>query len=313
MSNGNFRQLDNRIQALTEAFNELNGSLQKYFSEVTDGLGAVKQLPDMMEDLQKTVSGQFSNLFEHHMKAEFASRKASIEAASTEAEELEAFMERKQESLESDTDRVRRRYLNLLDDLADETERRIRSLDSHAFRIVEETYPEQVQDRFSHLSVPAVRRLGQEAERSADARNLELEEQWQEARRAVREHLDAVRVPTQELRSYIGDGQGEGGRPRLRVLAVEVEEAGCRSMQLAVLRDGQATLLEDLPDDLGDRIRAAVRRRLREADRSPVAHDRMEAMADAVADRGVPRQRWWTLVEDPPAWIGPTEADGDGS
>lgn len=313
MSNGNFGRLDNRIQALTKAFNELNESLQKYFAEVTDGLGAVKELPEMMGQLQETVSGQFSNLFEHHMKAEFASRKASIEAASTEAEELEAFMERKQKSLETDTDRVRRRYVDLLDDLAKETERRVRSLDSHAFRIVEEIYPEQVQDRFSRLSVPAVRRLAEEAEEAADERNLELETRWQETREAVQSYLDTSRGWREKLRSVATDRKGEGRTLTLQVLVAEIEdEDGNRERRLVVVREGDAIQLEELPDELSERIERVASDQLEAAGRSEMAEDQVESLADAVADRGVARQRWWSLVEDPPGWIGPDgEADSD--
>lgn len=313
MSNREFRKLDERIEALTNAFNELNDSLQKYFAEISDGLGAVKKLPTMMGQLQETVSGQFSNLFEHHMKAEFASRRASIEAASAEAEELEAFMERKQEALETDTDRVRRRYLDLLEDLAQETERRVRSLDSHAFRIVEDVYPQQVQERFSRLSVPAVERIAEEAERSANDRNLELEERWQQAERSIQEYLQETRKWSTTVRSRITDDEedAEARSLRLRLLAVEVEgtEDQEPTLELAVLHDDELVPMSELPMSLADKIRAAAREQLEGADRTEMAADRTEALAEAVADQDVPRRRWWTLVENPPKWLMPNESE----
>lgn len=324
------RKLDETIQALTKSFNELNASLKEYFSEVTDGLGAVKQLPSMMEDVQETVTNQFTNLFEHGMKTEFASRKANIDAATEKARRLETFMERRQERLEEDTERVRRRYTELLEDLAEECEKRIRDLDSHAFRIVETTYPSEVQDRFSRLSVPAVRRLAEEADRAAEARNAELLRRWTEARRAVEDYLEGRRRWAEELRGRLtgagvyGDGTGEeepaggpvprrsasgaaDGKLRISVLVVETEEwgSGETGLELAVAGGGEIWPLDALPGAVAARIREAVESEIEDVGREAADPEAMEEIARAVADRGLSREHWWPLAKDPPAWLAP--------
>ena len=277
-------QTDKRIDAQIQAFTSLSKMLQKAFTEIAEALQTLRVLPNLVQGFQKQVNKEFQNLFRHQLEGQVHARNATRSARETKRDAMVGIREEKVKELPADRERIGKRYAVTLEQAAAQCDKQIRSLDSHAFRITEEVFPQQIQERFSYDSVGAFEFLAAHADESAAMRALCLGEGFAACHEAAGELLGARKGFYEDLKAAAVTGALQPGWHVLPVLVIETEDcaSGSRGYEV-VLAEGkvpvpvaeatQARIAERVQQALGATRRVAM---------PPELHGRMEQVLAAV-------------------------------
>lgn len=186
-------ELDNKIGAMALAFQGLSDHLKRGFGDIGEKLEILSKMPKMLENVQKEMVQQFSNLFEQHIQSLLLARRANVTAIQKKKASMERYASEKRDQLNADNDRVSERYSKLLENVSADCQVQIRQLDSHALDLVEQVYPRQIRDRFSFDSTPAVNALVAHTIETEQARATCLDEGLQRAETAVESFVERRR------------------------------------------------------------------------------------------------------------------------
>lgn len=244
-----------KIEAIEKATKRLSNWLHEDLREIIKSLQYLQKLPDEIGDLKKQLVKEFRKLFVGQITAEMKSREANIRVAEEKAELAEQHVERKQEQLEESQERVRKRFEKLAESVSADHKRNLERLDSHAYRITEEIYPEQIQERFSYESPIFWDALAKHSAQAAAARTGSLAEGGEEAATSVSEFVDAREAFYEELRR-LASPEAEPGKYELPYWFVEVENEDTGEQRLDVIFPWD---LHDTDPPISDDHEAALR------------------------------------------------------
>jgi hypothetical protein len=247
---------DEAIEALKAVFESFSHQLQHTTGGMLTSLEALSHLPRMIEGVESTVVTQFKELFSHEVRVAAASRLAAMRAAERKrAAALRSRAER-ESRVGEERELLSARYEKLLGQVSADCESRVRQMDSHAFDIVEQAYPKQVQQRFELDSTPAVRLLAEHAEESAAARTVCLGEKLEPlaaAIRAARSDLAEFEATAELLSSPDGPAVGWHSLS-CYFLELEDEATGSRRVELLVRASGGNAVSAPLEGETKARI-----------------------------------------------------------
>jgi hypothetical protein len=248
-------------------------------------LESLTQLPQMIASLQHTVASQFQQLFAHEVEVAAGSRLASMQAAERKRDAARGALAERQARLSEDRERLSRRYGELLTQIAADCEFRVRQLDSHAFDIVEQAYPRQVQRRFELDSTPAVKLLAEHADESAAARTLCLGEKLAALEGALENARAELADFQTEVRQLATPDSPAVGWYRLPCLFVELEDSATGERRVEVLLD-EAPGLDALGPEIGARVRERLDRSLGTASSRALTPEDVSLLSEAMAAAG---------------------------
>jgi uncharacterized membrane-anchored protein YhcB (DUF1043 family) len=211
-----------KIDAINRATQRISNWLHNDLREIIKPLQSLKSLPDDVGDLKKRLIEQFRKLFVGQVTAEMKAREANIRVGVQKSELVETHIERKKGQLEESQERIRSRFGRLAKAVSKDHANDLERLDSHAYRITEHIYPEQVQERFSYESPVFWRALAQHSVSSANARSECLLEGNESAQSAVSTFLDRREAFDEALEAMSCSAQP--GRYALPYWAVRVED-----------------------------------------------------------------------------------------
>jgi len=211
-----------KIDAIDRATQRISNWLHNDLREIIKPLQSLQSLPDDIGDLKKRLVEQFRKLFVGQVTAEMKAREANIRVGVQKSELVEAHVERKKKQLEESQERIRSRFGRLAKAVSEDHSTDLERLDSHAYRITEQIYPEKVQARFSYESPVFWRALAQHSAKSANARSECLLEGNEKAQSAVSAFLDQREAFHEELDRL--DCGEKAGRYTLQYWTVTVED-----------------------------------------------------------------------------------------
>lgn len=149
----------NIIQSLSRAFEKLYDLIEKIGEEIVSLIRPISYLPEMFEQLNKSIQKGFADQLHAMVEIEMASRQASIAARGGLAEKERLKLEEKRHQLQEDTKRIEQRYTNIQEQLDQEAIRRVRELDGHALNLLEEDFAQFIRDRYALSAMPALEML----------------------------------------------------------------------------------------------------------------------------------------------------------
>jgi len=268
------QQADQTIKALEKSVTSLLDQLHEEFQEAIQCLKHLQRLPDHFKDLEEAIQRQFETSFTRQFESQVIDRQGKVIVHQSRIEALERYLTTRQRQLSEQLERVQERYSRLLSEVAENNTARRKAMDSHAYALLEEVYPDQVQARFSHISLPLYPYLG----RSAALLNA-----FEALEQAVVEYLDDYRRAVEEAASLV-HASLPVGRYVLDVYAVEIEdmETGRRRLELRVGDDAA-----ELPAALYERLESTVRGLAGRREIPHLGEEDRQKLAAFLADRGV--------------------------
>lgn len=278
-------ETDQHIDAVRTAFESFGRQLDQTTGRIVTSLERLTQLPQMIAHLQQTVASQFHQLFAHEVEIAAGGRLAAMQAADSKRAAARDALSERQARLGEEREGLESRYGELLAQIAADCEFRVRQLDSHAFEIVEQAYPKQVQRRFELDSTPAVKLLAEHADESAVARTLCLGEKLSALDGAIAvARMELAGFQAEVARLATPDGPPVGWY-RLPCLFVELEDSVSGERRLEVLLD-EAPGLDALGPDIGARMRERLDRSLATASTTALGPQETALLAEAMAAAG---------------------------
>jgi len=178
------------IDSIRVTSSKISNWLHNDLKNIIEPLTVVRFIPDLIKELKLTIVNQFTNLLMGQVEADVINRQANIKVLNKKIDSTQAHIIQKEESLNKTIDRVTNRYSNLSDQLNTEHETFLRKLDSHAYDIIEQVYPQQIQDKFSYDSIPGINFLSDHAMVSVSDRNICFEQGLNDALRVVSNFID---------------------------------------------------------------------------------------------------------------------------
>jgi len=206
--------------------------LSEYLKKIAEPLQVLKELPTMMGSVQKTVSDNFRDLFISNIETQVLSRQANIKVQETKIGHTRDHMEKKNSHANEMIEKVKSDYKGYFEEIANEHELFLRKLDSHAYEIVENYYPKQIQEKFSFLSIPCINFLSNHTTESAQARSSFITTCVEDAEQSIDTFLEERNMFNDDLNKYHIPNLKEGIF-ELPVSFIEIEniETGEKELQ----------------------------------------------------------------------------------
>jgi len=170
------------IQATTK---RISNWLHHDLKEVVKPLQVLPSIPEDLRDLKERLVEQFRLLFRGEIAAEMKSREANIRVAKQKSSITEQHIENKRSRLVDEVDRVQSQAQKRLERVARDHQVDLRNLDSHAYKIVDEIYPKQIQLKFSEASTPFWGAVAEHASESVVSRTACLDEGFEAAKESI--------------------------------------------------------------------------------------------------------------------------------
>lgn len=185
----NVRIRSPQIDSIDRTAKRISNWLHNDFREVIEPLQVLPEIPGILSDFQKEMVEQLGNQIVAQIMAQMKIRQANIQVAEGKAEFLEGRVERERELLDRTRESVKARYDDLLEHSAREHSSFLSQLDGHAFQIVDDIYPNQIDEKVVSQSHPFWALLATHAFESAFARALSLSAGRDEAARPMSDFL----------------------------------------------------------------------------------------------------------------------------
>jgi hypothetical protein len=265
------------IQAIRDTATRISNWLHRDLREIMEPLQVLRELPAMLTSFKERMVEQFDMMFTGQAELQLLSRQANIKVIEQKLDFTGNHIEKKQQQFEDVSKRVVKRYRELAEQLSKEHESFLNRLDSHAYEILDKTYPVQVEERVSLGAIPASNYLVAHTLESAYARTVCLEQGFAGAREAVSGFLEQRRNSYEELKDLSTSALEEGAY-ELPFWFVETEdiESGAVSREIVFpwdVIDGS----EKPGDEIAEDIRALAEKTLGKSNYYPIAGDPLEA------------------------------------
>jgi len=295
------KELDQTIQSLKRSFIELFGILNSNTKVLVEQTGALKHLPEMVDDLKDVMRTQFELSFLHQLQAVIHSKQADILTDQCRIDALQRFLEDKKRQLAEDHERIQERYNKLFQEVADNNLERRRQLDSHAYELVEKKWPEEVQAKFSHVSLPSFYYLAAHASECAQARTDALLESLKRTGVTIEQFLEGVQATKEQLERLMAHDRSPGVyHLPVRLLELEDEATGERRVKV-VLSD----LCGEIESDLLSRLEATVET----LPSVPLSSSDVDALIGALENERIPTTAARAILDDSKLWSSQDSSD----
>ena len=272
---------DQQLDGIKKSFLALFDFLEKNFNTMINQTGVLKEMPAMFSHLEKVIQNQFEMSFLQQFEATIMSHHAEALSDETKIEALQSFLEKTREHLEESLNSVRERYKKLLTQVAENNSNRRQELDNHAYALLQEVYPSQIQDRFSNISVPAYSYLSAHAIECAQARTAGLINAFKQVRQEVEEFLAAYRNAVSQIEAMVHHDISPGSY-RVSFKVVEVEDINTGKKRL-VFQCGNGD--SDLPEKTRTAIEHSVAKRFNRLNKTPIAGNTLAKLSEELKSK----------------------------
>lgn len=198
-----------KIDSIDRTAKRISNWLHNDFREVIKPLQVLPEIPGILSDFQEKMVEQLGNQIVAQIMAQMKIRQANIQVAESKAEFLEGRVERERTLLDQQRESVNARYGDMLERSAGEHSSFLSQLDGHAFQIVDDIYPNQINEKVVSQSHPFWAQLATHAFESAFARSLALKDGCDEAERPMSEFLRDSQIAFAEIEA-LDSGIEEG-------------------------------------------------------------------------------------------------------
>ena len=251
------------INSIDRTTQRISNWLHNDFREVIKPLQVLPSLPGILTEVQERLVEQFKMHFSGQVAVEMKSREANITMADRMSQFLAEQVTRKRNLLSEYSNRTKYRYGRMAEEAAQEHEAFLQQLDSHAYRISDDIYPNQIQAKFSYIPEVSLDLLARNAMESAVARTASLSQARGKASDALREFLSVRRRAYEEIRDF--DSGLEQGHYEISYCYAVFEdfETGEEVVEAVFFRDGipwspGEYLLERLKDEVRQTIESGT-------------------------------------------------------
>jgi len=198
------------INSIARTAERISNWLHYDFKQIIQPLQVLPSIPRILEDLKERLINQFRSHFSGQVAIQMKAREANIRVAERKARLIEDHLEKKKHQFEDSRKRVLGRYEKLSNRIAEEHSSFLKQLDGHVFEITDNIYPNQIQDKFSFISVPFWQELAKHTSESAIARSSCLFEGYNEANEVVEKFIDKRKECYQKASSLSTEKVEEG-------------------------------------------------------------------------------------------------------
>lgn len=276
---------DHLIDSILKLFVSLSHMLEDGFKKILDALQVLKKLPDLVYQFQQEVSNQFSQMFTRNLEVQIFSRQANILAAKQKHDMIESRKQERITHLQQYKQKVLDRYRHIFENLASESDSRLKKLDNHAYSIVDKIYPNEIQARFSFDSGDVGKVIAAHADDSVQARSLCLDEGWDRTRKELQQYIKEHEELYQRIDSFVQPAGLQPGCYEIPFLIYEVKNIQTGAVRTEIISpEGSG----DSGDLLWARLLSSVSGRLPQFDRQPLPEDMRQTLLDLLPDHGVP-------------------------
>jgi len=274
------QRTDQGIDALQASFKNLYSLLHEQFQVIIRQLQSLEELPDLFGHLEEAIQVQFRISVLRQFEAQVMAHQAAIVANEHRIQALKEFLEKKRIQFEADTQRIKERYDNLLSQVAENNKSRRAMLDSHAYSLLEQVFPSQVQSKITNISLPSYNYLAAHASESAVARTAALLDAFKSVEETIGEFLARRYMATSDIENWI-DAERKEGYYAIPAWVVEIEdtETGKKRVEIRFPKG-----FEKLPVDMRDKLEAYVRGNIGASRREPLGDVEKEALANYLMD-----------------------------
>lgn len=228
------RDGDPTIDAMNEIANGVSDWLHNDLVAIIRPLQVLPEIPKYFYELKTLIVDQFSRLFTNQMAAEMKSREANVRVANEKTKFVEEHIEKKKEELDESKSRVQARFESHAESISEDHEAEIERLDSHAYKILDEIYPKEIQERLSYDSPVFWDAMAEHSSNAAAARSACLQEGNDQAASSVSSFLDKREAFYEELQDASCREAGEGVH-QLPYWLVELEDTESGEHEVEVL------------------------------------------------------------------------------
>jgi hypothetical protein len=190
------------IDSINKTASRISNWLHNDLKKIIEPLTVVTFIPDLLKELKQTIVNQFTNLLTGQVESDVINRQANIKVLNKKIDSTQKHIREKEVNLDKTIARVNTRYSNLSEQLNKEHETFLRKLDSHAYELVENIYPNQIQARFSYDSLPGIDFLSQHAMVSVTDRSVCLEKGFNDALKEVSGFMEKRNLFHSDLKTY---------------------------------------------------------------------------------------------------------------
>lgn len=274
---------DETIDALKASFEKLFEQLHNNIKVLVKQIGQLQEdIPLAIQGLEELISYQFRLSFLKQFEAYIINHKAQILTDEKRIIALRNFLEKKQKQFEKEHKSIQERYVKLLSQVSKNNMDRRRKLDSHAYSLLERVFPEQIQERFSNISLPSYNYLSAHATESAIVRTSSILEAFKEAQRAI-EHFVHLRDEAYEKIDDLISRDIEPGWYSFPVRFAEVEnrDNGERRIEYAIPK-----VFEELPQKVQKMIRKYAEIKLTELNSEPLTNEAKKVIGKHLKETG---------------------------
>lgn len=249
------------IDSINKTASRISNWLHNDLKKIIEPLTVVTFIPDLLKELKQTIVYQFTNLLTGQVESDVINRQANIKVLNKKIDSTQKHIREKEVNLDKTIDRVNVRYSNLSEQLNKEHETFLRKLDSHAYELVENIYPNQIQARFSYDSLPGIDFLTQHAMVSVTDRTVCLEKGFTDALKEVTGFMEKQNLFHSDLQTYecktleVGEYElpfcfiefenRNTGETKLECWFEKELEAGERNPDLDILREEMELLADN--------------------------------------------------------------------
>lgn len=167
-------RMDETLIGLKTSFRSLYEILEQSGRVLERQTQVIERVPDMLQTLQQTMQQQFELAVLRQIESLVLQQQAAILADERRLSSLQTFLDRKNSELKVEQTRIHNRYEKLLTQIAEDNLERRERLDAHAYALLEDVYPQQIEAAFSSRSLPSFKYLAAHATECAAVRSNAL-------------------------------------------------------------------------------------------------------------------------------------------
>ncbi len=211
------------ISALREITKGISNWLHEDFKRIIEPLQVLPQIPRLLSEFQTKMVGQFSELFKSQIESLIIAHQANIRVLSKKIELIKSHISKREKQLTEAKKRIIERHKNIRERLIKQHEQYLINLDSHAYKLIEETYPKEIQEKFSYALIPTHNYIFAHTTEAALARYELIQEKFNSTKDAIQLFLDERTDFYSDL-SKIASNSLNAGTYGLPFYFVEVED-----------------------------------------------------------------------------------------
>jgi len=301
---------DQQLDAMMGSFTTLIRFLQNNFEVLLRHTNAIEQLPTLIKEFERVVHEQFELALAQQFEVKVATHQAEIMADESRLQAVRGSLEQVKLALQEGSQKIQQRYEKLLNQIAEDNLNRRQDLDGHAYELLQATFPDRVQKKFSQISLPAYYYLAAHTQDCYQARTEGLLEAFKAAFQSI-EHFLARHQQEVEHLKQLAQAENSGfaaGTYRLRGWFAEVEnlETGEKKLEIR-FEPSEANLSSELKDRLLHRIQHMTSSTERENLKEEMQNQLAEQLA---ATHLVPADEIARFRRDCQHWVGAKELTG---